>query len=142
MRTGTFVGLALASVALATSGCGTSSSSGGSDGGSGSDSGSSDGGTAAFVGAWTCVETSDAGPAGTNRIVFAANPDGTLALTPADGSTCSPNKWTVSGSVATAAAGQTCTGGLGGPYTINSGSFTVSGGTATYSLQRFNDSTI
>ncbi len=56
----------------------------------------------------------------------------TVTFTWADGSTCTTNSWTVSGCVATAPTGDQCTGGLGGSYTVDSASITVSGNTATF----------
>lgn len=122
--------LAFFAVAASLVACSNSSSSG------------SGGNPSTFVGTWSCNGTSTYNPplappsSATTSLIVTANPDGTITTTTAgpDGGTADgscPFKWSLSGSTATAISGQSCTLAPGLSGTLTSGTFVVSGATAT-----------
>ena len=135
-----FVILAVAAVLF--SGCSSNNSGGTNSGG---------GGTSSFVGTWTCndtlndVITSSSGSQSTttteaNIVVIVAISDGSLTLTSeaADGGgegTGCTERLSTSGSTATLQSGQSCSFGPGVTGSFSSGTFIVSGTTATMNAQ-------
>jgi hypothetical protein len=96
------------------------------DGGSGHpDGGSSLTSASTFEGQWSCPYTTNSGFQDSTKMVFTRNSDGTLSSTSKIQDDDCALKWTVSGSIATAAAPQTC-----GSFTVTSYTFKLEQGVA------------
>jgi hypothetical protein len=91
--------------------------------GSDADAGPSSATMGPFLGSWSCPYTTDSGYMDSTPFVFTQNPDGTLSSTSMIEIDACTLQWTVSGSTATAIAGEQC-----GGFTVNSYTFKLEEG--------------